>query len=149
MSFADGAKTLDFHHASEHLWAVGHALSGEGSTAAVVWVEKLLHHLHHGGEARVVRRLPELLAPAAGRSTGTQALLQRESNYFETHREHLHDQAIERAGAPIGSGAVASLGAQLQRRFPCSGQFWMRPGLSHLLALAVLVRNKDDANLWN
>ena len=147
--FATAVKTLDFHHASEHLWAVGHALHGEGSAEAVAWVEKLLHQLRHGGEARVVRRLQELLAPAAERSAETQALLQREANYFATHREHLHYQAMERVGAPIGSGAVESLGAQLQRRFRCSGQFWRRPGLSHLLALAVLFKNKDAAFLWN
>lgn len=147
--FAAAVKTLDFHHASEHLWAVGHALYGEGSAEAVVWVENLLHHLRHGQEARVIRRLQDLIKPAAERSTETQALLAREANYFETHRDHLHYQAMERAGAPIGSGAVESLGAQLQRRFRCSGQFWMRPGLSHLLALAVLFRNKDDSYLWN
>ena len=147
--FATAVKTLDFHHASEHLWAVGHALYGEGSAEAVAWVEKLLHRLRHGGEARVVRRLQELLEPVAGRSAETQALLQREANYFATHREHMHYQAMERAGAPIGSGAVESLGAQLQRRFRCSGQFWMRPGLSHLLALAVLFKNQDEAHLWN
>ena len=147
--FAAAVKTLDFHHASEHLWAVGHALYGEGSAEAVAWVEKLLHRLRHGQEARVVRRLHDLLARPAQRSAETQALLQREANYFEAHREHLHYQAIERAGAPIGSGAVESLGAQLQRRFRCSGQFWMRPGLSHLLSLAVLFKNKDDAYLWN
>ena len=90
-----------------------------------------------------------LLTPAAGRSAETQALLQREAHYFKTHREHLHYQTIECAGAPIGSVAVESLGAQLQRRFRCSGQFWMRPGLSHLLALAVLFRNRDEACLWN
>lgn len=147
--FAAAFKTLDFHHASEHLWAVGHALYGEGSAEAVAWVEKLLHGLRHGQEARVVRRLQELLERPAERSAETQALLQREANYFETHREHLHYQAMERAGAPIGSGAVESLGGQLQRRFRCSGQFWMRPGLSHLLAVAVLFKNKDDAYLWN
>ena len=112
-------------------------------------LHKELHKTDFSLSLLMVRRLQQLLEPAAGRSTETQALLQREANYFETHREHLHYQAIERAGAPIGSGAVESLGAQLQRRFRCSGQFWMRPGLSHLLALAVLVRNKDDAYLWN
>jgi hypothetical protein len=147
--FATAIKTLDFHHASEHLWAVGHALHGEGSAEAAAWVEKLLHQLRHGGEGRVIRRLQDLRAPAPGRSAETQALLEREARYFATHREHLHYEAMERAGAPIGSGAVESLGAQLQRRFRCSGQFWMRPGLSHLLTLAVFFKNKDESFLWN
>jgi len=57
--------------------------------------------------------------------------------------------ARHRAGAPIGSGAIESLGAQLPRRLRCSGQFWQRPGLANLLGLADLVRNQDDHYLWN
>ena len=147
--FREAVKTLDFHHASEHLWAVGRALYGEGTAETTIWVEKLLHSLRHGGQARVVRRLQELLDPVVGRSAETEEVLEREANYFKSHEEHMNYKAIHRAGAPIGSGAVESLGAQLQRRFRCSGQFWMRPGLSNLLKLAVTFRNKDDSYLWN
>jgi hypothetical protein len=147
--FRDAVKTLDFHHASEHLWAVGRALYGEGTAETAIWVEKLLHSLRHGGQARVVCRLQELLDPVPRRSAETQDVLEREAHYFKSHENHLNYKAIHRAGAPIGSGAVESLGAQLQRRFRCSGQFWMRPGLSHLLKLAVIFRNKDDTHLWN
>jgi hypothetical protein len=147
--FRDAVKTLDFHHASEHLWAVGRALYGEGTAETTTWVEPLLHSLRHGKQARVVRRLQELIAPAAPRCPDAQEVVEREANYFKTHQDHMDYKAIHRAGAPIGSGAVESLGAQLQRRFRCSGQFWLRPGLSHLLKLAVTFRNKDDSYLWN
>jgi hypothetical protein len=59
--FASAIKTLDFHHASQHLWAGGHALHGEGTDQAKEWVEKLLHDLRHGQEARVGKRLEQLL----------------------------------------------------------------------------------------
>ena len=147
--FREAVKTLDFHHASEHLWAVGRALYGEGTAETTLWVEKLLHSLRHGGQARVVRRLQELIEPVSGRSADTQEVVEREAHYFKSHKKHLNYKAIHRAGAPIGSGAVESLGAQLQRRFRCSGQFWLRPGITHLLKLAVLFRNHDDAYLWN
>lgn len=147
--FPDAVKTLDFHHASEHLWAVGRALHGEGTAETTAWVETLLHRLRHGGQARVVRRLQELIDPVSGRSAEAQEVLDREAHYFKAHENHLNYRAIHRAGAPIGSGAVESLGAQLQRRFRCSGQFWMRPGLTHLLKLAVLFRNHDEVHLWN
>lgn len=147
--FREAVKTLDFHHASEHLWAVGRVLYGEGSAETAVWVETLLHRLRHGKQARVVRRLHELIAPSGERSADAQEVIEREANYFKTHQAHLNYKAIHRAGAPIGSGAVESLGAQLQRRFRCSGQFWQRPGLSYLLKLAVTFRNKDDPYLWN
>jgi len=147
--FRDAVKTLDFHHASEHLWAVARALHGEHSAETTQWVETLLHRLRHGGQARVVRCLQDLIAPTAPRSAETQHLIEREANYFKTHQTHMNYKDIHRAGAPIGSGAVESLGAQLQRRFRCSGQFWMRPGLSNLLRLAVLFRNNDERHLWN
>ena len=147
--FRTAVKTLDFHHASEHLWAVGRVLYGEGAAETTLWVEQLLHGLRHGKQARVVRRLQELIVPTAARNADAQEVIEREAHYFKTHAAHLNYKAIHRAGAPIGSGAVESLGAQLQRRFRCSGQFWQRPGLSSLLKLAVTFRNKDDAYLWN
>jgi len=147
--FRDAVKTLDFHHASEHLWTVGRALYGDQTPQTTAWVETLLHRLRHGGQTRVVRCLQELITPADPRTPETQQLIEREAHYFKTHERHMNYNAIHRAGAPIGSGAVESLGAQLQRRFRCSGQFWKRPGLSNLLALAVLFRNNDDCYLWN
>lgn len=147
--FRAAVKTLDFHHASEHLWAVGRVLHGEGSAETTAWVEPLLHRLRHGQQARVVRHLQELIAPSGPRSADAQEVLEREAQYFKTHEAHLNYKVIHRAGAPIGSGAVESLGAQLQRRFRCSGQFWQRPGLSCLLKLAVTFRNNDDPYLWN
>ena len=41
----------------------------------------------------------------------------------------------------MGSGAVESLGKQFQGRLRDCGQFWTRPGLTHLLQLNVLVKN--------
>jgi hypothetical protein len=161
--FATAVKTLDFHHASEHLWAVAHALHGEGTPEARAWVEPLLHSLRHGDEARVVRRLEELLTrapsdsgPAAARRASparpgrkARTILAREVAYFQRHREHLHYEALAEAGAPIGSGAVESLCGQLQARFKGRGQFWERAGLKHLLAVHVVFQNRDDPHLWN
>ena len=147
--FANAIKTLDFHHASQHLWAVGHALYGEGTDKAKEWVEKLLHGLRHGKESRVIRRLEELLESSAPRPAEVQKVVNGEVHSFRPHRDHLHYQAVAKAGAPIGSGAVESLGVQLQERFRGCGQFWRRPGISHLLRLVTLVRNQDDCHLWN
>jgi len=58
-------------------------------------------------------------------------------------------QARENEGAPMGSGAVASLCRQLQNRFKSCGQFWSRQGLTHLLAINVLFKNQSARFLWN
>ena len=147
--FADALKTLDFHHARDHLWALAEGLHGPDTPEAKAWVEPLLRSLRGGQEARVVRRLEELLEQATHWSAPTQALIEREVNYFQTHREHLHYLAMEQKGAPRGSGAVESLGKQLQRRLRGCGQSWSRDGLTHVLRLCVLVKNNDDSLLWN
>ena len=53
------------------------------------------------------------------------------------------------AGEPRGSGAAESLGQQLQQRLRGCGQALGQPGLTHLLRLCVLVKNRDDNLLWN
>jgi hypothetical protein len=147
--FAEASLTLDFHHARDHLWALAHALHGQDTPEARAWVQPLLRSLRHGGEARAVRRLEALLESGPLHSGETQEVIAREVNYLVGHRDHLHYQAMEQAGAPRGSGAVESLGKQLQRRLRGCGQSWSRGGLTHLLDLCVLLKNKDESLLWN
>lgn len=147
--FKTAVKTLDLHHAREHLNAVAEALHGAGTDTARDWLKGMLHALRHGKETRVVRRLEDLLNAPLARTAQNQETIEREVSYFRDHRQHLHYQAMEKAGAPMGSGAVESLGKQFQRRLRSCGQFWSRPGLSHLLRLSVLVKNADDRHLWN
>ena len=93
--------------------------------------------------------LEALLQSKNGLSTKTRSELQTPVEYFQTHREHIHYRRVAQQGAPIGSGSVESLCSQLQDRFKRTGQFWSPPGLRHLLAVEVLLRNKDYAALWN
>ena len=146
---ASAVKTLDFHHARDHLWALAHQLHGQDTPEARAWVQPLLKSLRGGGEARVVRRLEALLAAPAARPPAQQSELEREVRYFQSHRDHLHYQAMEAAGAPRGSGAAESLGKQLQQRLRGCGQAWSRPGFTHLLRLCLLCKNHDDSHLWN
>src|SRR5574344_1964158 len=50
--------------------------------------------------------------------------VQRETEYFMRHKDHMDYLRQRRLGRPIGSGAVESLCAQLQGRFKRCGQFW-------------------------
>ena len=76
----------------------------------------MLHGLRHGREARTVRRLEDLLQTQSQRTAEDQKTINREVSYFQDHREHLQYQPMEKAGTPMGSGAVESLGKQLQGR---------------------------------
>lgn len=147
--FSQAIHVLDFHHASEHLWAIAHLLHGEGTKEARSWAEPLLHQLRHGKEQKVVASLLALLSQDSGLSPKTIEDLQTPVEYFETHREHIHYQRVARQGGPIGSGSVESLCSQLQDRFKRTGQFWSPPGLENLLCVEVLLRNNDYNLLWN
>lgn len=147
--FSTAIKVLDFHHASEHLWALAHALHGQGSPEARAWAERLLHQLRHGQEEQVVHALTALLEKNSGLSRKTRGAVRTEVEYFQTRREHIHYRKVARQGGPIGRGSVESLCSQLQDRFKRTGQFWHKDGLQHLLAVNVLLRNQDVDVLWN
>jgi hypothetical protein len=126
--FKDAVKTLDFHHAREHLHAVAESLHGPGTSPSKEWLQEILHCLRHGKETRVLRELEQLLEFQRERSPDHQEIIAREVNYFQEHEDHLHYSTREKEGTPMGSGAVESLGKQLQRRLRGCGQFWGRPG---------------------
>ena len=71
-----------------------------------------------------------------------------EREYFASHRQHVHYQAMAARGCPVGSGAMESFCAQLQGRFKRCGQFWSEHGLADILALDVVRRNLDWDALW-
>jgi hypothetical protein len=149
--FGETIKTLDFHHAREHLNTIAEALHGIGTQRAKDWLAQQVKSVRHGAEALVVNRLEDLLKSQAQakRPAKIRKTITREVKYFRTHRNHIHYQDRENEGAPLGSGAVESLGKQLQRRMRGCGQFWKRSGLSNLLELSVLVKNNDLHLLWN
>lgn len=140
--FVGALTELDFYHASEHLWEVARDLYPQPE-AARGWVEPLLHQLRHGEEAEVLRTLESL--PEQARSLGgvLSKLVQREINYFQTHRDHLHYQDNAAKGFPVGSGAVESGCSQFQDRFKRTGQFWNSASMGRLQALKVARQNGD------
>jgi hypothetical protein len=140
--FQGAIKELDFYHGSEHLWEVARDLYPQPEQAKA-WVEPLLHQLRHGQEANVLQTLESL--PEAARTVGgaVSELVQREINYFQTHRDHLHYQDNAAKGLPVGSGAVESGCSQFQDRFKRTGQFWNSASLGHLQALKTARNNGD------
>jgi len=141
--FAGATKTLDFYHASEHLWALAHHLHGEKEKAAA-WVAPLLEELRHGSEHRVIERLEEVLE---AHSEDEQVIT--EVGYFQRNRDKMNYKDLADREIPIGSGAMESACSQFQDRLKRRGQFWSRDGLANLLALDVTLKNKTLTFLWN
>lgn len=141
--FAGATKTLDFYHASEHLWALAHHLHCE-KEKATAWVTPLLHELRHTPEHRVIERLEEVLE-----THPEDEEVVKEVGYFQRNRDKMNYKKLADREIPIGSGAMESTCSQFQDRLKRIGQFWSRDGLTNLLALDVTLKNKTLPFLWN
>ena len=146
--FSDAAGVLDFYHASEHLWAIAHELHGEDDAKARRWVEPLLKRLKHGKETSVLRSLKGILKLCDSLGAVRGAAIRTGVAYFQTHRAHLHYEAVGARGCPQGSGAMESTCSQFQNRFKRTGQFWSPHGEKHLLLLELARRNGDWDAIW-
>ncbi len=144
--FSEARGTLDFYHASSHLWSIAHHIFGEGSEEARHWVEPLLHDLRHGREAHVLKTLSDW--SDITEELALHADVERERNYFESHRDHLDYEAKSERGEPIGSGAMESACKQYQLRFKRPGQFWKKKTEEGLLELVNRRKNGRWDALW-
>ena len=147
--FKQARQRVDLHHVQEHLWNLAGELFGPGSEQAKKWVAPYLGWLERrkGGALDVIGGLEELRAALAPRGARRKAL-EREINYFNTHKERMDDKTGKALGQPVGSGAVESTCNQYQRRFKLPGQFWSLAGDEAFLALATLHRNERWPRLF-
>ena len=137
--FGQAQQRLDYYHASQHLWAVAHALHREDEGAARAWIKPLLKKLKAGRTASLLNDL-QVLAKRL-RKKKRQAV-ESELNYLESHRERMDYAAARRAGEPQGSGAMESTCRQYQCRFKRPGQFWSCLGDEGLMCLETFWRNR-------
>jgi hypothetical protein len=147
--FPESMETLDFYHASEHLWALGRVLCKDNEEEAEAWVSPLLSTLKYHGGKELLPVLEELLkTPDKALSAEQCKALNREVAYFRNHADRLDYPKAKRLGMPLGSGSMESACSQIQNRFKCTGQFWSKPGERNLLALEMAWRNRDWNALW-
>ena len=140
--FPQARQRLDAYHAKQHLWAVADALHGAGTPAARGWVEPLLAKLERSGAPPVIADLREVLTSL---DAARQAIVLREINYLDSHRNRMDYAAGKQRGEPIGSGAIESTCRQYQCRFKRPGQFWTKTGDEALMCLETFWRN----GRWN
>ncbi len=140
--FAQAQQRLDYYHASQHLWAVAHALPPEDEAAARAWIKPLLKKLKAG---RVLSLLNDLRTLTKRLREKKRKAVQWELSYLENHRERMDYAAARRAGEPLGSGAMESTCRQYQCRFKRPGQFWSLVGDEGLMCLETFWRN----NRWH
>jgi hypothetical protein len=130
--FGERIEIVDFYHASEHLWALAHALYGPGTAEGAAWATARVHTLRHEGGAALLQALRRLRPTTAE----GQAVLRRERGYFRTNRTRMAYPTLVAQGLPIGSGAVESAAKHLvQQRMKRPGARWSPTGAQAILTL--------------
>jgi hypothetical protein len=137
--FGERVESVDFYHASEHLWTLAHALYGTGTTAATAWATARLHTLRHAGGAALLAELRGLRPPSAE----ARDVLRRERGYFRTNVTRMAYPTFDAQGLPIGSGAVESAAKHLvQQRMKRPGARWSPAGAQALLTLSATLASR-------
>lgn len=140
--FAQAEQRLDYYHASQHLWAVAHALHPDNEVAARQWIAPLLKKLKNG---RIPSLLKDLNIVARRLRHKKRRAVEAELAYLQCHQKRMNYPAARQAGEPQGSGAIESTCRQYQCRFKRPGQFWTRTGDEALMCLETFWRN----NRWH
>ena len=136
--FGQAEQRLDYYHASQHLWAIAHALHPQNEAAARHWIGPLLKKLKNGHVPSLLR---DLNGVARRLRHKRRRAVQAEVAYLESHRKRMDYGKARRAGEPQGSGAIESTCRQYQCRFKRPGQFWTRTGDEALMCLETFWRN--------
>lgn len=140
--FPTAVHIVDWFHASERIWALGRALSGEGTAATTRWVEAQLARLAQGQAACLAREWQAL--PLRG-----EAALVRDAQvtYFTNQAERMAYHRYRAAGWDIGSGMVESACKHLiGAREKGPGMRWSERGAQTVAAVRVLLFNNQWAS---
>jgi len=136
---------LDWYHATEHLWACGNALYGEGRGRAGEWVEQMKTMMWEQGGAALLERLKQF---HRHRGQGREPL-EELIGYVQSNVRRMDYPRYRADGLHIGSGPVESACKQLVgARLKQVGMRWTVPGAERVLALRCCWLNGQWDALW-
>jgi hypothetical protein len=139
---------LDLLHVLEKLWAVAHALYGEGSAEAEAWVKQHVLMILRGQVRAVVRGIRQSVTKRGLKGMKRHTLL-GVAQYLYRNRERMkYDQYLAQ-GWPIASGAVEGACKNLVKdRMERSGMRWQVAGAEAVLQLRALKLSGDWPEYW-
>ena len=136
---------VDYYHASERLYTMGHALLGEGREA-FAWARrmgKLL--LKPNGPFRVLHAAAAMKSRRPMKKTA-RANFQRAYNYLRARTKHMQYAAFRKLHLPIGSGVTeAACKTVFTQRLKLSGMIFSKSGAQRILDLRVIL----VSGLWD
>jgi hypothetical protein len=142
---AHAVKSLDFHHARDHLWALAHALHSQDCPAAREWVQPFMRSLRNGRENKWSDASKSTSKGIIPNTRSTARKHRRRNQLLPQPSHHLPYQTIESQRAPRGREAIKSLGKRFQQRLHGCGQIWRRKGMTSIVRPG---KNAADSYLW-
>lgn len=125
--FPEAVQIVDWFHATEYIWAVAHAVYGEGSDLAEAWAKRRLAELWDGDLRAVVAACRKYV-------NLTQDSARRAITYFFNNRHRMRYPEYRAQGYHIGSGTIESgckrvIGARLKQ----AGMKWRVVGARQVI----------------
>ena len=140
---------LDFLHVLEKLWVVGHALYGEESSEAEVFVKERALRILRGKVSQVVKGLRQIVTKRNLKGTKRDNLLDI-ANYFYRNRFRMcYDEYLSK-GLPIASGAVEGACKNLIKdRMERSGMRWTVRTAEAMVKMRATYLSGDFEEYWD
>jgi hypothetical protein len=144
--FARAEFIVDWYHASEHIWACGKALFGEGTEQTKRWVEKRTFLLWDGWTRKLLNDLKRQAKKYRGTKRGA---IESLYHYILNNEEQMRYDVFRAKGYDIGSGAAEGACKHVVgKRLKQSGMIWTRHCSSAVLALRICWLNGQWQQLW-
>lgn len=143
----EAVQILDWYHASEHLWAAGKALHGEGTDACGKFCKSLETLLWESRSEELMQTLEGLYKQLRGKAKREAVRSLRA--YLESHRNRINYKAYRDAGLYIGSGAVEGIAKNhVHARMKIGAPRWSQQGCQSMLSLRSAYANNQQQTLW-
>jgi len=143
----EAVQILDWYHASEHLWAVGKVLHGEGTQACQAFSKSLETLLWESKSEELLETLDRLYRSLRGKAK-REAIMGLRA-YLHSHRSRIDYQAYRDAGLYIGSGAVEGMAKNhVHARMKIGSPRWSQQGCQSMLSLRSAYANDRQETLW-
>ena len=144
--FLNRCEILDFWHAMEYAWGYARLQFGEGSRRAQTWTSRIARDLKAGKVQQVIARLKKLRPVSDQSREALEALIK----YYRDNASRMQYDRYIALGYGIGSGSVESAHKQvIHARMRQAGMRWSEAGARRLLALRLLLLNRDWAAVDN
>src|SRR6266567_2670516 len=135
---SERVEILDWYHCAQHVWAIGNAVYGVGTTETAAWVDQAKDLIWERGPADLLA----LLATLQASTEEGRKVLATERGYFRANAQRIHYPTYRELGLPIGSGAVESAAKHLvQQRMKRAGMRWSDLGARAILHLRCAMLN--------